>query len=138
MKLIALQKRFKPYANNFDKQMQILFKKNTDVILGLNRNQLVSESVDIEGDSFPNYAPMSVTMRKAKGLQTARMDFVFSGKLQKQMFIKWNSDGFIITSSVDYANEVQSKWLALGLTDENLENLVRNIIIPSMLKNIFK
>ena len=139
MNLGTLENRVKPFATDFHKKLNKYFKKHEKLILGLNRSQLIVEGINVEGEDLPSYKPITVTLRKAKGLQTGHMDLSMTGDFQKAMFIEFNSEGFTIESQ-DYKESSLNKRYeqVLGLTNENLYNLVKNQIMPMIINEIFK
>ena len=139
MNLGTLENRVKPFATNLNNKLEKYFKKNEKLILSLNRSQLIVEGINIEGKELGSYKPISVTLRSAKGLQTGYIDLSFTGAFQSAMFISYDSNGFTIESQ-DYKEASLNKRYnqVLGLTNENLTNLVRNQILPLMINEIFR
>ena len=138
MNLGQLEDNIKPFATDFNKQMQLLFKKKENIILGINRSQLMTEGINIEGQSLPSYKPVTVTIRQSKGLQVNHMDLNFSGAFQKAMFINWDNEGFTIESQDYKEDSLNNRYgQVLGLTDENLTNLIKNQILPELINKIY-
>ena len=138
MTFAELEKKIRPFAKDFDKKISIIFKSKEKIILGLNRSQLIIEGINIEGHDLPEYKPVTVKLRKAEGLQTNYMDLSFSGAFQKEMFIEWDTKGFTIESQNYKETELNKRYnQVLGLTDENLEGLILNQILPILINKMF-
>lgn len=110
-------------------------------IVDMNKQQLLA-GVDSMGDSLGNYSPSTVTIRKAKGLQTDHIDLRFTGEFQGSLNIEKKGDAFVETARDPKWNELlEPRWPdALGLTDSNEEKLTEQIIkkLDTDLNNYFK
>ena|ERR1022692_1893644 len=102
----------------------------------LNRTQL-SEGLLADGSPTGDYAPMSVKLRDAAGLQTDHIDLSFEGDFYASFHVKDQGEGVIIMGdSVKPSGDLADRFPnALGLTDESKAQ-VRPVIAAMMLNAI--
>lgn len=115
-------------------------------ILDLNRAQMIVAGIDSSNKQLGEYAPLSVKLRKERGLQTDYIDLRFTGEFQDKMYMdkvgelqyELNSSDPKWEQGVDGNRSLQAQWPnAIGLNDDN-EERVSDMIINDIDKNIDK
>ncbi|NQU52439.1 MAG: hypothetical protein HQ522_07855 [Bacteroidetes bacterium] len=137
--LISGLKTFEAGLNGYISEV---IRQNETLIIELNsEEQLYEKGITRDGVSIDSYAPYSevtIEIKQAKGQPTGRVTLRDEGDFEKSFFIDIKEDSFEIKASdgktemltMSYGSEI------LGLTDENLIELVRVYILPVLLKKL--
>jgi hypothetical protein len=119
-------------ADNLDAIIVRAINETESDFIKLNEEQWAEGTFNrkIPGTTTPYSAPYA-KVRQKKGLQTAFVDFKFTGELYKRYKIDIGSKGLKLSSDVDYEKDLTKRfgedmW---GLTDENLVKY-RAILAP--------
>ena len=117
-------------ANN----QNMIIRLNSKAQLG--EKALNSDGVDIF--SYAPYAPLTITLKKAEGRPTDRVTLEDEGDFHDSFYIDFQEDGFEIRASDWKTQELIYKYgeSILGLTDENIELVARQFIVPEIHKMI--
>ena len=84
---------------------------------------------------YAPYAPLTIEIKKAKGQPTNRVTLRDEGDFESSFYIEAGDTQFEIRASDPKTEELIKKYgrQILGLTDENLEELIWNYIYPELL-----
>lgn len=84
---------------------------------------------------YAPYAPLTIEIKKAKGQPTNRVTLRDEGDFESSFYLKVGDTQFEIRASDPKTEELIKKYgrQILGLTDENLEELIWNYIYPELL-----
>lgn len=109
-------------------------EKAKKLIIMLNtREQLGEEGIDSLGDTLGEYAPFTVEMRSALGLQVDHIDFKVTGDYWASWKVKVKQDSFIIEVDRErfdeLVNELRFSEDHVGLTDENTSKLTALLLL---------
>ncbi len=119
-----------------------VLKQNEDIIVDMNaEEQLFEQGKTREGvsiDSYAPYSPVTIEIKQAKGQPTNRVTLRDEGDFEASFFVQFNADSFEIKASdwkaanleVEYGSEI------LGLTDENIYELVVSYVIPFLIEKM--
>ena len=119
-------------------------KNNEEIVLEyVSEDQLYERGVDGKenfiADSEP-YSPITISIKREKGQPTSRVTLRDSGDFHESFFIEYTAEGFEIRASDYKFGDLVSQYgeAIMALTDENLQDLLRNYILPDLLQKIRK
>ena len=131
----------------------IMLSLNDDII-ELNQVEQLSEGVDAKDQRIKTisaseqgagnvYSFMAINERRAKGLQTDNVDLNFTGSFWKTFKVVkvnngWNVEADFNIHGEDIRENFDSSYDFTGLTDENFDYLVNQLIFPELEKRIRK
>jgi hypothetical protein len=133
-KLIGRVEKFKasiPFTINK------VVKENEAIIIDLIvEDQLFERGVDADNRSLGGYSPITIQIKQQKGQPTNRITLRDTEAYHKSYGVKTLSEGgFEVTvSDVKYGEIIQRFPKTDALTDENLQDILRNYILPELLK----
>lgn len=116
-----------------------VLRENESIIVEMNsQNQLFEQGITRDGVSIADYAPYSpitIEIKKEKGQPTNRVTLRDEGDFEQSFYLEITETGFEIKASdwktadlvVYYGEEI------LGLTDDNLQDLLKSYILPELL-----
>ena len=123
-------------------QIRRIVKENQKYIINLNVNdQLFDRGIYNDGTKLPlPYAPKTIIDKTKKGQPTDKITLRDTGSFhskfyiiyEKNQFSLWSRDGKTETLVKDWGEEI------FGLTDENIETVIINFILPGLQKEIKK
>lgn len=127
----------------------VVDRKTQDEIIRLNTQEQLGnsgEGIDALGDSLGEYAPLTVSLRRAEGLQTDHVSFEFTGGYLRSWRVEVTSDAILIHVDGDrykeLVNDLRFSKDHVGLTDENISILVSDYLLANYQKyawdNIYK
>lgn len=112
---------------------------NEAYIIDMNaQEQLYERGINRLGvkiSDYAPYAPLTIEIKKAKGQPTNRVTLRDEGDFESSFYIEAGDTQFEIRASDPKTEELIKKYgrQILGLTDENLEELIWNYIYPELL-----
>lgn len=112
-----------------------LIVQNEDYIISLNKDQLNDEGINSQGIEIASYAPYTpaTVARKIKKHQPYdRVTLRDTGRFQRGFHLVMTPKTFRITSSDKKTEDLVDKYgpYIFGLTSENRNRLIREILIP--------
>lgn len=112
---------------------------NEAYIIDMNaQEQLYERGINRLGvkiSDYAPYAPLTIEIKKAKGQPTNRVTLRDEGDFESSFYLEVGDTQFEIRASDPKTEELIKKYgrQILGLTDENLEELIWNYIYPELL-----
>lgn len=112
---------------------------NEAYIIDMNaQEQLYERGINRLGvkiSDYAPYAPLTIEIKKAKGQPTNRVTLRDEGDFESSFYLEVGDTQFEIRASDPKTEELIKKYgrHILGLTDENLEELIWNYIYPELL-----
>lgn len=112
---------------------------NEAYIIDMNaQEQLYERGINRLGvkiSDYAPYAPLTIEIKKAKGQPTNRVTLRDEGDFESSFHLEVGDTQFEIRASDPKTEELIKKYgrQILGLTDENLEELIWNYIYPELL-----
>lgn len=112
---------------------------NEACIIDMNaQEQLYERGINRLGvkiSDYAPYAPLTIEIKKAKGQPTNRVTLRDEGDFESSFYFEVGDTQFEIRASDPKTEELIKKYgrQILGLTDENLEELIWNYIYPELL-----
>lgn len=141
-KLDELIERLKTLPERLNETMVQVIKENETTIVELNsEEQLFEQGINRAGvpiASYAPYSPITIQIKKEKGQPYNRVTLRDEGDFEQSFFIEFTDTGFEIKASdwkaesliVGYGEEI------IGLTDDNLRELIINYILPELRKTV--
>jgi len=139
-KLKNLIKKLKKFEKDLFMIIEQVIKDNEDIVVEMNsESQLFDRGIDRDGvaiESYMPYSPITVELKREKGQPTSRVTLRDEGDFHYSFFIDFKSDGFEIRATDWKYGDLIDKYgeKILGLTDENLNDLVQNYIKPVLIQ----
>lgn len=136
--------RLKNLEAGFIQTIQRVLEENETIILEMNsEDQLFEKGMRRDGvhiDSYAPYAPYTIQIKREKGQPFDRVTLRDEGDFESSFFLNITNTGFEIKASDWKTEELTFSYGAeiLGLTDENLTELLREYILPELLKLVRK
>jgi len=86
----------------------------------------------------PSYAQSTISIKQKKGQPTDRVTLKDTGDYYESIIVDAQATQLIIRSNITYAVFLANRYGSdvLGLTVENLTNIVNQLIVPQLDKNI--
>jgi hypothetical protein len=141
-KLDKLIAGLKSLPERLNETMVTVIKENETIIVELNsEEQLFEQGITRQGVHISDYAPYSpvtIEIKKEKGQPTNRVTLRDEGDFEQSFFIEYTDTGFEIKASdwkaanltIAYGDEI------MGLTEENLQELIKQYILPELIKTV--
>lgn len=119
-----------------------VIRENKTVILEMNsEQQLYEKGITRDGVSIAEYAPYSpvtIEIKRGKGQPTNRVTLRDEQDFHQSFFLEVTETGFEIKADdwkavglqIHYGDEI------MGLTDENLSELIKSYIFPELIKTV--
>lgn len=126
------------FQDNIPLIIQKVIFENEALIIDMNATeQLYEQGINSVGVSIDNYAPYSeytIEIKKAKGQPTDRVTLHDEGDFSGSFFLDVAYDRFEIKAADGKTQELIRKYgrQILGLTDENIRELVKSYIYPEL------
>lgn len=103
-------------------------KDNEAEILDLNiDSQLFQKGIDSEGQAItPGYAPLTISIKRAKGQPTDRVTLRDTGDFHRSFQISYGSDAFDFFATDPKSQKLEQKYGSeiFGLTPDNLQETI--------------
>lgn len=135
--LINKLKRFE--AEIFEK-LRAIIEANEALIVEMNsQDQLFEHGINRNGESLASYAPYSpvtIEIKRQKGQPTGRVTLRDEEDFHLSFYIEYQADGFEIRASDWKERDLTDHYgeEILGLTDENLRELIHEYVAPEILR----
>lgn len=119
--------------------IQMIIQNNEAEIVDMNaEEQLFEQGINNLGVSIMDYAPYSpvtIEIKEAKGQPTNRVTLRDEGDFESSFFLEINERQFEIKAADWKTEELIKKYgrQILGLTDENIRELIWGLIYPDLL-----
>ena len=124
-----------------DELRDIILQKQEIIKNYVREQQLYRRGITGDGkrikDTHP-YTPRTIANKRAKGQVTTRVTLKDTGRFYDEFDVVVTSEGFYITSYVDYSVHIEKKYgdKIYRLTDENLTRLLRVHIRPELMRRL--
>lgn len=120
-----------------------LIIQNADYILNLNKEQLNEEGVNSKGQeiaSYMPYSPATVARKMRKHQPYDRVTLRDTGKFQAGFQLVVTKGSYRVTSSDSKTDALVEKYgpYIFGLTSENRDQLIAEVLMPAILEYIEK
>jgi hypothetical protein len=140
-KILELASKLETFQNRIPELINEIVRDNEEIVLDMNtEEQLFEKGIDRNNEQLSArepYTPFTLSIKQQKGQPTSRVTLRDSGDFQRSFFISYRSDGFEIRASDwKFGDLVDRFGPIMGLTDENLQDLLRNYILPDLLKEL--
>ena len=143
MKLIEdLRDRVKAFNDRLTNGTYIkdIIEENDDYIIEMNeQDQLYDSGINTSGVkimSYKPYKPLTIRIKKEKGQPVDRVTLRDTGDFQSSIYLEVGNEQFEIKANDWKTDDLIKKYgrEILGLTDENLLDLIWNFIYPDILE----
>lgn len=127
--------RLRKFKEILDEELANEIMQNEGIILDMIHDQLYSGVDGYNLNLQPPYAPSTIRRKIRKGQPTDRVTLKDTGDFYESLYIASDENGFYVASTDQKLyNILRSKYgnPILRLTDENLNELIRNHIRPSL------
>lgn len=136
--------RLRKFKDVLDQELKNEILKNEDFIVRMiAQEQLYKKGVDGVGvklrDIHP-YAPSTIKKKKRKGQVTNRVTLRDTGKMYESLHIEFDSEGFYVTSTVEYEKYLKKKYgkTIFRLSNANLTRLLDGYVKPQLRYKLLK
>ena len=115
---------------------------NEDIIVYLNaQEQLYEKGINALGvhiSDYMPYKPLTIRIKKMKGQPTDRVTLRDEGDFEKSFYLSVNNKEFEIKASDWKAEDLVKKYGKdiLGLSEDNINELVKEYIVPAILEQL--
>lgn len=119
--------------------IQMIIQNNEAEIVDMNaEEQLFEQGVNnlgVELMDYAPYSPVTIEIKEAKGQPTNRVTLRDEGDFESSFFLEINERQFEIKAADWKTEELIKKYgrQILGLTDENIRELIWGLIYPDLL-----
>lgn len=130
--------RLRKFKDILDEELKDEILKNEDVIVQMiARDQLYEEGIEGRGIPIMSYQPYTagtIKRKQKKGQPYDRVTLRDTGDFHSSLHVEFDEEGFYVTSSDDKAKYLLARYgkTIFRLTDENLTELLRDYIRPSL------
>jgi len=145
--------KFTDYIKVFDfsisEMINKIMKGLSDEIIELNQIEQLKEGIDTQGEQIKTlkatngevYAPLTIAIRESQNLQTDKVDLKQTGKFYNTFKVVENNKDFEVKADFEIHGDnirdyFSPKFDFLGLTNDNLEYLAFENILPELEKQI--
>jgi len=142
--LLKLKDNIRELGDDLPDVLADIIRNNEHVILDMNtQDQLYERGINRLGVSladFEPYAPFTLRMKQMTGQPTDRVTLRDTGDFTRSFYLDVSKEGFEIKAADTKTNELVAKYgkQIFGLTKENSEELVKEYIIPDLMKHLKK
>lgn len=142
-KILQLASKLESFQNTIPELIAKTIKANEEIVVEMNsEDQLFERGVDRNNKALASrepYSKMTLEIKRQKGQPTSRVTLRDSEDFHKSFYIQYNSDGFEIRASDwKFGDLVDRYGPIMGLTDENLTDLLQSYILPALLNELRK
>lgn len=138
-KIESLVGRLRSFTSMRDTYLAEATRDAQDLITVMNIGQLYDRGENAAGEKIkPDYAPVTVQIKRAKGQPTDRVTLRDTFAWQSSFSVRLLPDGFEITASDWKTDKLKGKYGAsiLGLQDENVKVLCDRYYKPKLLEEL--
>lgn len=140
--IVQLRERVTGFKNGLVGGLYVsrIVKDNESFICDMNAEQQLYEQgvnrLGVKLSDFAPYSPYTIEIKKMKGQPTDRVTLRDTGDFHESFYIEVGNDRFEIRASDWKAEKLMKKYGRgiLGLTQENLAELIWQYIYPELLK----
>jgi hypothetical protein len=137
-----LNRRAKEFQKGLEtgKFLENILLDNEAFIVNLNaEDQLFDHGINALGVSISDYmpySPLTIEIKKEKGQPTNRVTLKDEGDFEGSFYVDVGKDSFEIKAADFKTHDLMTKYgrQILGLTDENMQELINEIIRPDLIK----
>ena len=132
----------KAFEDSIFDTMKVTVVENEHIIADMNaRNQLYEQGIDRNGDKIADYAPyrpVTIQIKLLKGQPTNRVTLYDEGDFHASFKVIANNISFFIDATDIKTEKLIRKYgeQILGLTDENLNELIWEYMYPDLLTKL--
>lgn len=140
-KILRLASKLETFQNTLPALILATVRANEEIVLDMNtEDQLFERGVDRNNEPLNKknpYSPITLQIKRQKGQPTGRVTLRDSGDFHESFYIKYTSDSFEIRASDFKYGDLVDKYGAIdGLTADNLQDLLRNYILPDLIRHL--
>jgi hypothetical protein len=135
-KLDSLIGKLETFESELFNIIETVIQENEAVIIEMNsEDQLFEKGVYRDGVKLDGYSPFTIEIKSQKGQPTNRTTLRDTGAFHESFYLEFQKDGFEMKASDPKTEELKTDWgpEILGLTDENLNDIIQNYVAPRVL-----
>lgn len=135
-----LQKRVEAFRDSINVTIRETITDNEAFIIDMNvEDQLYQQGVNRNAVPISDYAPyreLTISIKRVKNQPTNRVTLRDTGDFHSSFYLQIGEDAFAIDARDSKTDDLIKKYgrQILGLTDENLTELIREYIYPSLIE----
>lgn len=136
--------KLRKFKDVVDQELKNEILKNEDFIVEMiAQEQLYKKGINgfnVKLRDIHPYAQSTIKKKKRKGQVTSRVTLRDSGDMYKSLHIEFDSEGFYVTSTVEYEKYLKKKYgkSIFRLSDANLARLLDGYIKPQLRYKLIK
>lgn len=134
--------RLRKFKDILEEELRKEIENNEEVIVQMiAENQLYEHGIEGRGISimeYQLYTATTVKIKQRKGQPYDRVTLRDTGQFHKSLYVEFDENGFYVTSADRKAKDLTDKYgeTIFRLTNQNLTQLLRNYIRPSLTKKM--
>lgn len=138
-KLEHLIKRLEYFNDNIEEIAVQTTRQFEAEILDMNTENQLMKGVDADGDSLGKYAPLTISIKQAKGQPTDRVTLKDTGDFHQSFFARFNGKFITIGATDEKAQKLEDGYgkAIYGLSDKNVQELI-DLLRPEMISEFRK